>query len=176
MNNNLNFSNDYITEYNDINSGFGIAGYCAPKIYFDHVKAKKDREFWELNQKVIKGKKKCPKPNYSTDKDGKILIPKRENFIDDVIKIARSYYSKEKADKALAKIKKSNTNKSFSQISNLYKHDRITHSSQVMFDENKKFKSNDFMDNIINKAKDKHSKYKGKQIKIRPTFRYKYYN
>ena len=171
MNNNSNFTNYCNSDNNNFTTDFGIEGYNAPKIYFDHVKLKKDREIRELNQEVLEGKKKYPKPKYSTDKEGNIKIPVRDNFIDDILKLANSYYSVEKADIVLAKIRKNSNNKSSSQVSNLYKHDRITYLNQVMIQEKKKFQSNDFFDNIIIKAKNKQSKYKGRQIKIRPNFR-----
>jgi len=84
---------------------WGIEGYEIHKNYFDYKKTVKDKERDALNEKVWSRRAHYPKPAVKLDKEGKPIVVKRPNYLDEVIKIANSFFSKEKNEKLTEELK-----------------------------------------------------------------------
>lgn len=82
----------------------GIDGYVLPKEIYDHRQVKWIKERADIL--------KNPRAHFKTQKvddDGNpIPPPKRPNFLDDTIKLAKSFYDKERAEKTLEECEQKN--------------------------------------------------------------------
>lgn len=138
----------------------GIDGYYPSVVHFDAKKNKFSRETLELNLNVWSGKALYPPPNLPKDENGKIILPKKKNFIDDEVKRSNSYFSPEKAEKYAEskglipydkKLKEGNA-KSY-----IYAHDRETYINKLY--KQKKFETqlNEQQQEKADKVKEKHA-------------------
>lgn len=84
---------------------WGIEGYEIHKNYYDSVLEKNTRMRNEKNEKVWAKREHYDKKPVPVDKDGKPIILKRPNYLDEVIKVANSFYNKEKAEKLTEELK-----------------------------------------------------------------------
>lgn len=84
---------------------WGIEGYEIHKNYFDSYQNKKLRERNDLNEKVWARRGHYPKKPVQVDKEGKPIILKRPNYLDEVVKVANSFYDKAKAEKWTEELK-----------------------------------------------------------------------
>ena len=158
----------------DGNPNWGIPGYESPKIYFDHVKQKKDRAIYEMHGEVWNNRGHYPKPKFSLDKDGKEIIPQKLNFIDECIKQSNSCFSKSKFDNYVnfIKDKKGKTLDEVEGIikpkvelnkdqkkAKIYRHDRSTTIDEIFINEKKKTTYAPLVQELIDKTKERQAKY-----------------
>jgi hypothetical protein len=156
------------------NPNWGIAGYESPKIYFDHRKEKKDREIFEMHTEVWSKRAHYPKGKENLDKDGKVILPQKTNFIDDCIKQSKSCFSKEKFDNFVNNLrdKKGKTLEEIEGIkvaeppinkdpkkAKLYRQERSTYIADIFSNELKKSNHPPNIQELIDKTKERHSKY-----------------
>jgi hypothetical protein len=157
----------------EINNNWGVVGYDPHKEYFDYKKQKLDRETLNLHQAVWAKKQHYPPAKLPKDENGKVILPKRENFIDETIKMYNSNFSKKKFDEYVEALKdKGKTLEEVEGIkrpheilnkdkakAKIYKHDRNTYIDEIVNEENKKKKITPEFEEIISKAKEKQSRY-----------------
>lgn len=154
---------------------FGLPGYQVPKIYFDPKKQKYDREMEQLHHLVWKGKDHYPSPKFEKDSNGKDILPKRPNYMDELLKFNKSNFSQKKYDEYIEKLKskgltieeiegtkqrkksgeKDNPNKN----SFFFKVERKTYLDDIVRSGIKKNQISPEMKELITKVKEKQSKY-----------------
>ena len=81
---------------------WGIEGYQVPRKYFDHKQYK-----WEIKRaEILKNHRRVWPPNdWPKDKETeKPIMPMRKNFIDDVIKLAKSFNDPAKSEELKASL------------------------------------------------------------------------
>jgi hypothetical protein len=153
---------------------FGVPGYNIPKKYFDPLKQKFDRESKTLHELVWKGKEHYPSPKLQKDNNGNEILPKRPNFIDELIKLNKSNFSQKTFDayveklqnKGLTlqelegtKISKKSPEKSPDANSSFFKKDRRTYIDEIIREEKKKVQFSPEMNEMISKVNERHQKY-----------------
>lgn len=114
---------------------WGIEGYEAPRKYFDYNKVKYWKEFKENSKKV-----KWP----LKDAEGNVIVTKRPNYLDEVMKWANSYYNKEKAEEIIEKLTAKGQTIEFKpkpqdkKLTKLYKHNRHFYIDDIIRNEKNK--------------------------------------
>ena len=84
---------------------WGIEGYEIHKTYFDHAQQKRTNARNTMNEKVWARRGHYDKIPPKLDKDGKPIILKRPNYLDEVIRIANSFFDKVRSDKLTEDLK-----------------------------------------------------------------------
>ena len=150
------------------NSNWGIEGYEAPKKYFDYKQVKNLKEA-ALNN---------VKPKWPLkDVDGNVIVTKRPNYLDEVIKWSNSYYDKEKAEKILEekgksmKIKEKGTDKNATKM---YKHDRDYYIDHIIRDEKKKQIYYPEKEDMVNEIAEKVKKEQSEKVSSTEKMKMKY--
>jgi hypothetical protein len=122
-------------------NAWGIEGYEAPKKYTDAKRQILDRKVYEDNLKVW-SKKGHYEKKVLQDKDGNPIIPKRPNYLDEVVKLAKSFYDEKRAQEILEKKtpeepKKDEKSKDKKQCK-MYKNERMLYTDWlILFEKNK---------------------------------------
>jgi hypothetical protein len=132
-----------------------------PRKYFDHIRSKKQGEYTQRLEKALKEGTVSSKPIYKTDKNGKAVIPKRLNYLDDAVKLANSYYSPEKAKLVLEKGKKSHSKdlKPLNMPNVLYRSNRETYIDKVFRQARHEEKLSEQLKEKVEKTVDKLKRY-----------------
>lgn len=164
------------------NSNFGIPGYDPQKVYFDPIKNKYDRETWEMHSKVWSHKDSYPKMKLPVDKDGKEIIPKRPNFIEEHIKSSKANFSQEKYDKFIEKLKEKGTSleelegirvskkkEEPKSVKKTFK-ERCTIIAEIINNEKKTLKYTEKIQELVDKTKERHQRYSPRSKVIKPNF------
>jgi hypothetical protein len=171
--NDLQLSNSMLTVddmwgvLNKEENTWGVPGYEAPKKQFDFKKIKSEREMHQLNLDVWAKKKHYPKPKESLDRDGKVIIPKKKNFIDEAIAVSKGNYSKEKHDQYIEYLQNRGKPTDFENPQQVikinkdkdqakfYRHPRSTYLDELIKNEKKSFAVFPHMEAIVEELKEK---------------------
>ena len=142
----------------------GVAGYRVPKNHTNCAKQRKDRDHFEFMEKVWKGKKAYPRPKENFDKDGKVILPKRPNYFNELFRSVDFGYSKEKENALKEIYERKNRPMSIDpnklkiikekDKAKIYRHDRITYFEGLTLDIKKSKVIYPHMEKIIEKAKE----------------------
>ncbi len=121
---------------------WGIEGYEIHKNYCDPKKQIEEKKRNAENEKVWARRGHYEK-KVQTDKDGKPIILKRPNYLDEVVRVANSFYSKERADKLTEELK----DKSLKPLEKKKKEDvrrapRVLYTDWMTSNEKKKYAPN----------------------------------
>jgi len=169
----LNLNEMWNLETREDSKIFGVPGYNIPKKYFDPIKHKSDRESEALNELVWKGNEHYPSPKLQKDNNGNEILPKRPNFIDEILKFNKSNFSQKTFDAYVEKLqnkgltlqelegtKISKINEKSPEVnSSFFKIDRKTYIDEIIREEKKKVQFSPEMNEIISKVNDRHKKY-----------------
>lgn len=132
----------------------GIIGYNPEKKYIDPRKLKLDRENFLLDLDVWKRKCLYPKPRLPKDREGNEYVPTKKTFIDEAVRRANMYYSKEKENNY-------KESKGFAPFvrplakSNIYSHDRKTIIQQFYQEKENESKLSEVQSERAEKVKEK---------------------
>jgi hypothetical protein len=148
-------------------NAFGIEGYEIPRHYADPRKEMEKRNLAEIAKDALRH----PKKYFPPRKNDEVIVFKRPNYLDDVYKLANSYYDKEKAEATLEKINEKNqamgNGEGNKPIPKLYKHDRDSYIDHIIKNEKKKYDVYNFREDAIEETKDKVKEFNAKQDQVR---------